>query len=564
MPRYANLFLVFLVLGCSSPEKVRDRSGEGGKVYGGVFNANETEEIQGFFPLTLAQAASHRIAAQVFEGLVRFNQADLSLEPALAESWTIDPSGTEYTFVLRSGVKFQDDACFPDGVGRAFVASDVVHCFTQLCSYGELNQMFWLFQDRVIGANVQYAATSKGKKGPGVSGIEALDDHTVRIGLTEPWPSFLQVLGHQGCWIYPKEVVEQLGPDVEWHPVGTGPFRVKVFTRGKSMVLERNADYWGVDELGNSLPFLDALRFTFEPDKNKELDEFEKGHLSAVFELPVDRTGVLKVESRSQVQTIPGLTVQFYGFNRREKPFDDIRVRKAFSLAIDRQFLVDSILNGLAVAAEHGVVAPGFEDYPYDLVPRSRYDPVAARELLTEAGYPGGKGLPPIYLQVNNDGFGYVKVAGAVQSMLERNLGAPVVSSVLPRVQHYERVEKGQTQFWREGWIADHPDPENFLALFYGKNAPSDLSIPSYLNSTRYQNARYDSLFASAVRTGEEAERMKLLAEAETQLMNDAVVIPLYHERSVRLLQPWVRDMPINGMEYRDLRAVWFDPAARK
>ena len=172
--------------------------------------------------------------------------------------------------------------------------------------------------------------------------------------------------------------------------------------------------------------------------------------------------------------------------------------------------------------------------------------------------------MPPVHLQVNNDGFGYVRVAGAVQSMLEKNLGVPGVSSVLPRDQHYGNVEMGKAQFWREGWVADHPDPENFLALFYGKNVPLDPSQPSYLNSTRYRNATFDSLYSAAIRNGYQVERKRLLAEAEAQLMQDAVVIPLYHERAVRLLQPWVRDMPINGMEYRDMRAVWFDPEARK
>lgn len=232
-------------------------------------------------------------------------------------------------------------------------------------------------------------------------------------------------------------------------------------------------------------------------------------------------------------------------------------------MAIDRQMLVDSVLNGLALPAEHGVVAPGFESYPYEMVPGTTFDPAGARKLLEEAGHPGGTDLPTVHLQVNNDGFGYVQVAGVVQSMLERNLGVRVVTSVLPAEQHFDRVEAGRAQFWREGWIVDHPDPENFLALFYGKNAPADTTEPSYLNSTRYRNTRFDSLFAQALRTDGQAERMALLAGAERQLMEDVVIAPLYHERSVRLLQPWVRDLPINGMEYRDLRGVWFDPEAR-
>lgn len=559
----AFLGLSAMLLACSEPETVRDREGEGGKHYGGVFNANESEELRGLFPHGLVQAASHRIAAQVYEGLVRFDQKDLSIKPALADSWTVDETGTVYTFKLHTGVKFHDDTCFAEGRGREFTAQDVVESFTGLCSHGPLNQLFWLFQDKVVGANAQYAATVAGKPAPGVKGLEALDPHTVRITLTTPWPSFLQILAHQGTWIFPHELGTFYGPEAQWHMVGTGPFKLKTHIKGEVLVLERSPDYWDKDELGNSFPFLDAVRYTFVKDKVKELEEFEKGHLSAIYELPVDRTEFLKSASAFQVQTIPGLTIQFYGFNMRDPAFTDVRVRKAFSMAIDRQTVVDSVLNGLAVPATRGVVAPGFEHYPYDRVPLTTYDPEGARALLAEAGYPGGKGLPAVHLQVNNDGFGYVRVAGSVQAMLERNLGVRVVTSVLPAEQHYHRVEMGRAQFWREGWIVDHPDPENFLALFYGKNVPADTTEPSYMNSTRYTNARFDSLFTEALRTADTGQRMALLAGAERQLMEDMVVAPLYHERSVRLLQPWVRDLPINGMEYRDLRGVWFDPEAR-
>lgn len=420
---------VLLLSACSSPIAPREREGAGGRYYGGVFNANESDQIRSLFPLSLTQAAAHRIGAQIYEGLVRFDQEDLSIQPALAESWEVDATGTIYTFKLRSKVKFHDNACFPDGKGRLMTGKDVLWAFNALCTFDQANQMDWLLLDRVLGANAHYVATRKGTASAGVKGFELIDDLTFRISLTSAWPSFLQILAHQGCWIYPKEQVAHYGSRAKWEPVGTGPFRNASYKPEEVLILERNHDYWGKDEFGNELPFLDAIRYTFVHDKDLELDEFEKGRLSVMYELPVGRTAILSTaEDRFQVQSVPGLVVQFYGFNQALPPFDDARVRKAFSLAIDRQFLVDSVLNGLAVPATRGLVAPGFADYPYKVIPLLSYDPVGARKLLSEAGYPDGKDLPTVFLQVNNTGFGYVRVAGEVQSMLERNLGARVVT----------------------------------------------------------------------------------------------------------------------------------------
>ncbi|MEZ4789344.1 MAG: ABC transporter substrate-binding protein [Flavobacteriales bacterium] len=562
MPRIAFLFLVGL-LACSTPERAREREAAGGRFYGGVFNMNEGDDLGSLFPLSLTRSSAHHIASQVYEGLVGFDQHDLTIRPGLAASWTVDDTRTVYTFKIRSDVRFHDDTCFADGVGRVLTAKDVVESFTALCTPGELNQLFWLFQDKVRGANAHYAAVLAGRPTPGVTGIEEVDPGTVRITLTTPYPNFLQILAHQGCWIFPKELVAHHGPDARWHPVGTGPFRLKRFVRGEVLVLERWPAYWGRDEHGNKLPFLDAVRCTFVKEKEVELQQFEKGNLSMIYELPLDRTRELMETTAYQLQTIAGLTVQFYGLDHHHPPFDDVRIRKAISMAIDRQSLVDTVLKGLAVPAYHGVVAPGFADYPYDSVPELVYDPVQAASLLAEAGHPGGSGMPGIYLQVNSDGFGYIRVAEAVQEMLSRNLGLRVITSVLPAEQHYERVEMGRARIWREGWIVDHPDPENFLALFYGQSVPADTTAPSYLNSTRYKDPGYDSLFARALRTPESTERMQLLAAAERTLMRNMIVAPLYHERSVRLLQPWVRDLPINGMELRDLRTTWFDPVVR-
>jgi peptide/nickel transport system substrate-binding protein len=556
--------IIFFAWSCAGTFKPRERQGEGGKYYGGVFNANETEGLRSLFPLSITQASSARVASQIYEGLVGFHPSDLTIRPALASSWTVDQTSTVFTFTIRKNVRFHDDACFQDGKGRSLTARDVAACFTRICTAAPSNQMQWLFLGRIVGADDHYNATEQGIPSAGVKGIEVLDEQTLRISLTASSPTFLHILAHQGCWIYPEEMVKHYSDDILWHPVGTGPFQLKSYRRGESLVLERNPYYWAADELGNPLPFLDAIRYTFAADKNRELDEFLKGNLSMIFELPVGRTDVLKNTSGFQLQTIPAFSVQYYGFNARRAPFMDGRVRRAFSMAIDRQMIVDSILHGLAVPAKRGMVPPGFKDYPYDLVPELRHDPEEARRLLASAGFPGGKGMATVFMQVNNDGFGYVEVASLIQSMLEKELGVRVVSSVLPMEQHFEKIEQGSASFWRAGWIVDHPDPENILEMFHGRTVPADTAAPSYLNNTRYKDQEFDTFFDLAHQTTDPRKRAELLAKAEKVLMEDMIVMPIYHENSVRLLQPYVKDMFINAMEFRDMRMVWFDPTLRE
>jgi oligopeptide transport system substrate-binding protein len=544
-------------------------SGSRSTRYGGVFNLNQTDPLRSIFPLTLTEASSFRIMAQVYQGLVALDPVDLSIRPCLAETWEVDPSATQYTFHLRAGVYFHDDAAFPEGHGREVMADDVVRCFTAICTQGLGDGMFWLFQDRILGANEFYEASVGGKvPEQGVKGIEKIDDRTLRLTLTHPTPNFLQIIAHQGCWIWPQELTKAYGDDPRTKAIGTGPFRLRDYEPTQVLVLERSARYWGRSESGDALPYLDGVRMTFADNKRTEFEEFLKGHVTALLELPVDNLADLgdsvdaSGHQRFTLRTRAALASQFYGLDAFHAPFSDVRVRKAFALAIDRSFIVDSVLGGLATPAEHGIVAPGLTGYPYTHVPGVPFAPDSARALLAAAGYPGGKGFPALQLQVNADGFGYLRVAEAVQTMLGRELSIPISLSVLRADRHYDRVERGLARFWREGWTADHPDPENFLALLYGKNAVHDTAVPASINKTRYDSELFNEHFAKAALSKDNTERMNELAECDRLAMMDMPLIPLYHRRAAYLLQPKVRDLHLNAIEYLDLTAVWLEKGA--
>lgn len=573
-----QLFLAFAVLaglsinGCGPDENTNGdaRKANGPVKYGGVFKMNETEDFRTLYPLNIVEVVGHHIGSQVYEGLVKFNQKDLSIMPGLASRWESLDSATRFVFHLRQGVLFHDDECFAEtkGKGRAVKASDVKFCFDKLCTPSTNNQQFSnTFKDRVVGANECY---DSGGKTP-VSGVTVQNDSTIEIRLTHPMPGFLGILATQGCWIYATEAFTKYGDEMRTHCVGTGPFKVQSIKEGEAVYLERNPNYWMMDDYKNQLPYLDKVQFTFIKDKRSEILSFRNGDLDMVFRLPVemakDILGELDKAKQNgtdfALQSNPAMSLTYYGFQNKLAPFDNVKVRQAFNYAINRDYIANNVLQGDATPAVYGIVPPSMPGYDYKSVTGFTYDPDKARKLLAEAGYPGGKGFPEVVLQINNGGGDRNNMtAEYVMSQLKNNLDITVRVEPMPFAQHLETIETGKTLFWRTGWIADYPDAETFLTTLYSKHIPADMNTRSSLNSVRYSSPQFDSLFNAANREPDPAKRQDLYRQADQVAMNDAAIMPIYYEVNDRLVHSYVRGFDINPMEYRDLTRVWLDMEA--
>jgi len=543
--------------------------GAGGIYYGEIFKFNEVENFRHLYPHNVTEAVSMRIVSQIYEGLVKFDQSNIDdLVPGIAERWEVNPDATKFTFHLKKGITFHDDPCFPNGKGREVTATDVKYCFDLLCTESPDNQMFWLFKDRVKGANAHYEASKVGKApAGGVEGVRILNDSTVEIELDIPFGGFLKLLATPGGYIFPKEAVETYGDDLRVKAVGTGPFTIRKVSEGDVVILQRNPNYWQFDEYGNQLPYLDGIKITFQKEKKTELNQFPD-NLHMVYQLPIENinevlgdfeTALQGGNEPFQMQHTASLSTQFYGFLHSNGVMQDVRVRKAFNMAIDREELVTYILRGEGIAAEGGVVPPSFPTYPSDEISGYEFNPEEAQRLLAEAGYPGGRGLEGLTLQLNSGGTINEKVAQNLQKMFETNLGVTVQLNVQPLSQHYQMVETGSSNFWRAAWLADYPDPENFLYIFHSKHVPDSIEGRSYLNPFRYSSARFDSLYDAAMAEPENDRRMKLLAMADQQMIDDAAVMPIYYDEVIRLVNSRVQNFPINTMEYRDFTRVWFE-----
>lgn len=571
-----NKLLYFLVcvlmISCIREQKreFRLHPAKGGVYYGGTFRTNEEEYFKTLYPLNITEVVAHRICEQIFEGLVTFDDSTLAVVPSLAYKWDIDPSGTKYTFYLRKGVLFHDDPCFKNGKGRELKAQDVKYCLDRLCYHNPAdNQGFWIFKDVVKGAS-EYDSLTANKILPdsGVSGIKIIDDYTVQIELERPYAVFLARLALIFGKIYPKEAIEKYGNEIRIHPVGTGPFYLKINRENQVTFLARNPNYWKKDEYGNQLPYLDALRISYIKEKKNELLEFSKGNSDLVYKFPlemidemVDYKHQLKpAYKKFQLQFMPSMSIQYYGFQHQGTIFNNVNLRKAFCYAIDRQKLCDFTLKGSGFPGIYGIVPPGTGTYNSTNVKGFTFDPSKAREYLAKAGYPNGKGCPKVTLELNSGGARNSQVAEAIKKMLEETLSIQVDLLTVPWAQHTEAIEAAKTDFYRLGWVADYPDAENFLNLFHSKYVPAELTTKTYINSFRYKSKIFDQYFDDAVQTVDETKRNELYTKADQQVIDDAVVMPIYYDIDFRLLQPNVRNCPQNAMEQRDFTEVYFVP----
>lgn len=572
-----SLFAVALLASCSNDNNTNGNSkkANGGVYYGGVFRTNEVEDFRNLYPLNITEVTSHRIANQVYEGLVKLSQTDLSVVPALAEKWEKSADAIQWTFFLRKGVKFHDDPCFADGKGREVNAKDFKYCFDLLCTSNAENQQFGnSFKDRVVGANEYYQSTiDKKPLAGGVSGVKVVDDYTIQITLIRPFAGFLNILSTPGGYLYPQEAYEKYGVDMRVKCVGTGPFQVKSIKEGEAVILERNPNYWNVDEFGNQLPYLDAVKYTFIKEKKSELLEFKRGNLDMIFRLPIemipDILGELDHAKEGnkpfEMQVVPAMSIFYYGFQHQSDIFGKKEVRLAFNYAIDREKIVNYTLQGEGIPGNYGIVPPSFANYDSKSLKGYNFDVDKARKYMEKAGYPNGKGFPKLTLQINSGGGDRnVQTAEVIQKMLKENLNIDVEINVMPFAEHLESIETGKALFWRTGWVADYPDPETFLTLLYSKHIPEKLSDKSYLNSVRYRSAKFDSLFVAAMQEVDDAKRMALYLQADQIAIDDAAIMPIFYDENYRLVQSNIRNNAANAMEYRDFTRVYIEPQEEK
>jgi peptide/nickel transport system substrate-binding protein len=533
----------------------------GGKLYGGEFKFMSSEKVDNLFPVSTSDIYAQRLNSQIFEPLLKLNMESMSVVPSIAESYEVSDDAKKFTFKIRKGVKFHDDDCF-GGEGRELTVEDVKYTLEMACSGLKTNKMSYLLVNRIKGAKEFYTKSKTSLPTTGVTGIRIVDASTLEITLIESFIGFDKILTHTNLGIFPREAYEKYGAEIKKHPVGTGPFMLESMGV-EGVTLKRNPHYWKKDELGNQLPFLDKVIMTYAKDKKSELLAFRNKEIDLVLEIPVEEIenilGSLQDAQagknvKHKVDSKSSMSMNYIALANESAEFKNVDVRKAFNLAIDRNDLVDHWLLGEGWAAENGFV-PTMDNFPSENVKGHKYNVAQAQALLAKAGYPGGKGFPVLDFYVNAiEGSAPHKMCMGIAAQIKQNLGIDLKIKLCTIEERENAIASGKAKIWRSGWIADYPDAENFLSLFYSGNIKEN---SAEINSFKFRNAAYDAQFEKAMKEMDEKKRNDLFAKCDQMIIDEAAVMPIMTDDFMVMINARVREFQTNSMENLDFSNIF-------
>ncbi len=597
----AALVAAALTVGCSNDPY--EDPGERKVIYSGL-----GEDPHGLDPVQAGDTTSGGLVSQIYDSLYEYHylKRPYELKPCLAAAMPqVSEDGLTYTISIKRGVYFQDDPCFEDtdGKGREVVAEDFVYSIKRLADMANKPRGWWLLQGKIVGLDEFHDESVKRapKQEPmdydqPVEGLRALDDYTLQILLTERYPQLKYALEMSYTAAVPREAVELYGEDFVNNPVGTGAFRVKEWSKRWRLILERNPTYREelypdegeegdreaglLESAGRPMPFVDEVHYTVISEAQPAWLYFKQGYL--------DGSGISKDHFKEAISTerdlnedfvAKGVTltkfsepVVYYTAFNMEDPLVGAGkgLRQAMGLAYDTEWRIRAFDDGRSISAQ-GPIPPGLFGYdPEFRNPYKQFDLERAREVLAEAGYPGGVAEDgtqvEITYDIGADSPGARQLAKAfADDMAKIGIKVEIVTNTW--AEFLRKTHEGRLQVFSVGWILDYPDPENFLQLLYGPNrAPGP-------NASGYDNPEYNRLFEQMKAMDDTPERLAIIKQMVDIVVEDAPWIPGTHRISYSLRHAWLKNSKPHAMtggylKYRDvdaemrrrLRTEWNQP----
>ncbi len=522
--------IAVLLLSCS-PDRNTDKDHL-------VFRYNEHSNIGTLDPAFASNPQIIWPTNQLFNSLVQLDD-DLSIKPDIAKRWTINDSTFTYTFILRDDVYFHKNKAFLETQNdstRKVTAYDFEYSFNRLLDEKVASRGRWVLN------NVEY--------------FKAENDTVFSIKLKQPFPAFLGLLSMRFCSVIPKEAIDYYGNDFRSNPVGTGPFMFKMWEENVKLVLRKNPNYFETDELGNQLPYLEAIAITFLPDKQSEFLQFAQGKLDFVSGLDnsykdeiVTTRGELQEKYKDRVTLIksPYLNTEYLGFymDAESSQIQSKTLRQAVNYGFDRVKMITYLRNGLGFPAVHGFIPkglPGFNE-----IEGYSYQPEKARKLVHQYKEETGDQTPTISIGTNSQ---YLDLCEYIQRELEK-IGITVTIDVMPPSTLRQMKSSGELDIFRASWIADYPDAENYLSLFYSPNF-----TPNGPNYTHFKNEVFDSLYVQALSVSDISKRKHLYTKMDAIIIEEAPIVPLFYDMAVRFVNKKVSGLGINPQNFLVLKRV--------
>ncbi len=504
----------------------------------GILHYGNGSEPQGLDPHVVTGVPENHIVRALFEGLAVKNPYTLEPEPGVAERWIFSDDKRVITFFLNPNARWSN--------GDPVQASDYVWSWQRALDPAMGNQYsYMLFPVK----NAESFAKGKISDFEKV-GVKALDQRTLEVTLNEPTPYFIQLLDHYSTFAVHPPTIKKFGMSTDRYTkwtraeniVGNGPFVMTEWKLNRRIVVKKSPTYWDRDKVG-----LNGV--VFYPTENSVTEErmFRVGQLHYTAGVPLDKIPIYRDMENTPYVQAPYLGTYYYLLNTNKKPLNDVRVRQALSLSIDRDILTSTVLQGTAFPAYSITPPDTLGYYPPRLF---GYDPDKAKELIAEAGYPDGKNWPGIEI-IYNTSEAHRKIAVAIQQMWSSVLNIQVTLSNQEWKVYLDSVDQMEFDIARRGWIGDYVDPNNFLDLFISEGGN---------NSTGYANAVYDDLILKkSTKAADRESRYQIFYRAETMLMQAMPIIPIYTYTSKHLIHRSVKGLPSNLMDSLNLKYVWLE-----
>jgi oligopeptide transport system substrate-binding protein len=493
----------------------------------GVLNLWDTGPLK-LDPAIAADMSSYTYVVHIFSGLVHLDQK-LNIVCDIAESWKESPDGKTYTFHLRRGVKFHN--------GREVKAADFKYSWERACDPDTGSGTAATYLGDIVGAKDMLA----GKAGE-ISGVKVIDDYTLQVTIDAPKAYFLNKLAYPTAFVVDRANVES-GKNWWQKPNGTGPFKLKEWKPGQRLILERSQIYYGEPAK------LEQVVFHFLADDPMALYETGQIDVSPVSTSYIDQVSDETNPLHQDLAVTPELSLYYIGFNTVKPPFDDVNVRRAFCLAVNKERIGKLILRGMVSEAE-GILPPGMPGYNETLEGLD-YDVEKAKELIADSKYGDVSNLPPITLTVEGYGNSIPSYLGAIIQEWQQNLGVEISVRQLETENFLYNLKQEKDEMFVLGWIADYPDPHNFLDILFYTGSEN--------NIFEYSNPTLNALLDQAAIEQNRVVRLAMYQQAEQLVVDDVPCLPLFHGTNYILVKSYVKGYELNPLGVPDLSKVYLE-----